>query len=68
MIYYLHRAGRVARGGGQGVVYNLVASHDSKMIEEINDAIRNQKHLNLKVLPSEKKKETPKTKPQRSVR
>lgn len=55
-IYYLHRCGRVARGGRKGVVYNLVASHDSKMIVQINDAIRNQKHLNLDIIPEEKLK------------
>lgn len=55
-IYYLHRCGRVARGGRKGVVYNLVASHDSKMIAHINDAIKNQKHLNLDIIPEEKMK------------
>jgi superfamily II DNA/RNA helicase len=55
-IYYLHRCGRVARGGRKGMVYNLVAPHDSKMIGQINDAIANQKHLNLEVIPEEKLK------------
>jgi superfamily II DNA/RNA helicase len=56
-IYYLHRCGRVARGGKKGIVYNLVAPHDAKMISQINDAIMNQKHLNLDVLPENKMKE-----------
>jgi superfamily II DNA/RNA helicase len=56
-IYYLHRCGRVARGGKKGIVYNLVASHDAKMISQINDAIMNQKHLNLEVIPENKMKE-----------
>jgi superfamily II DNA/RNA helicase len=55
-IYYLHRCGRVARGGKHGIVYNLVASHDSKMIAQINEAIKNQRHLNLAVIPEEKMK------------
>jgi superfamily II DNA/RNA helicase len=55
-VYYLHRCGRVARGGRKGVVYNLVASHDAKMIAQINEAIKNQKHLNLDVIPEEKLK------------
>lgn len=55
-IYYLHRCGRVARGGKKGIVYNLVASHDSKMIAQINEAIMNQKHLNLDIIPEEKMK------------
>ena len=55
-IYYLHRCGRVARGGRKGMVYNLVAPHDSKMISQINEAIANQRHLNLEVIPEEKLK------------
>lgn len=55
-IYYLHRCGRVARGGRKGMVYNLVASHDSKMIGQINEAIMNQKHLALDTIPEEKLK------------
>jgi len=55
-IYYLHRCGRVARGGRRGVVYNLVAGHDSKMIAQINEAIKNQSHLNLDFIPEEKLK------------
>lgn len=55
-IYYLHRCGRVARGGKKGIVYNLVASHDSKMIAQINEAIMNQRHLNLDTIPEEKLK------------
>lgn len=55
-IYYLHRCGRVGRGGKPGVVYNLVAPHDSKMIEAINEAIRGQSHLQLEGIPAEKVK------------
>lgn len=55
-IYYLHRCGRVARGGRKGIVYNLVASHDAKVIAQINEAIQNQKHLNLDFIPEEKMK------------
>jgi superfamily II DNA/RNA helicase len=56
-IYYLHRCGRVARGGKKGIVYNLVAHHDAKMISQINEAILNQKHLNLDAIPENKMKE-----------
>lgn len=56
-IYYLHRCGRVGRGGRKGIVYNLVAHHDSKMINQINEAIMNQKHLNLDIIPEEKMKQ-----------
>jgi superfamily II DNA/RNA helicase len=56
-IYYLHRCGRVARGGKKGIVYNLVAHHDAKMIAQINEAIKNEKHLNLDTIPEDKMKE-----------
>src|SRR5690606_4572427 len=56
-IYYLHRCGRVARGGRKGIVYNLVASHDAKVIDQINESISNQKHLNLDFIPADKFKE-----------
>ncbi len=55
-IYYLHRCGRVGRGGKRGIVYNLVAHHDSKMISQINEAVKNEKHLNLSPIPEEKMK------------
>lgn len=55
-IYYLHRCGRVGRGGRSGVVYNLVAPHDSKMIGEINEAIKGQSHLQLESIPVEKER------------
>lgn len=55
-IYYLHRCGRVARGGKRGIVYNLVAHHDAKMIAMINQAIQTQQHLNLDFIPEEKMK------------
>jgi superfamily II DNA/RNA helicase len=53
-IYYLHRCGRVGRGGRAGIVYNLVASHDGKMITEINQAIQSQTHLPLQMIPDAK--------------
>ena len=53
-IYYLHRCGRVGRGGKSGVVYNLVASHDGRMIAEINQAIQSQTHLPLQPIPDAK--------------
>lgn len=55
-IYYLHRCGRVGRGGRSGVVYNLVAPHDSKMIGAINEAIEGQSHLQLEGIPVEKER------------
>lgn len=33
-----------------------MAHHDSKMINFINEAIMNQKHLNLDIIPEEKMK------------
>ena len=48
--YYLHRAGRVARGGRRGVVYNLVTERDSKWIEIINSAIKSQSSLEMDII------------------
>ncbi len=64
-IYYLHRCGRVARGGRRGIVYNLVAHHDSKMIAQINQAIQTQQHLNLDVIPEDKMKGEKKVHPKK---
>jgi superfamily II DNA/RNA helicase len=65
-IYYLHRCGRVARGGRRGIVYNLVAHHDAKMIAMINQAIKTQQHLNLDVIPEEKMKAEKKVYPKKA--
>jgi superfamily II DNA/RNA helicase len=65
-IYYLHRCGRVGRGGRSGVVYNLVAHHDSKMISMINQAISQEKHLNLSIIPEEKMKAEKKVYPKKA--
>lgn len=67
-IYYLHRCGRVGRGGRSGVVYNLVAHHDAKMIAMINDAISHQKHLNLSTIPEEKMKAEKKVHPKKEAK
>lgn len=45
--YYFHRAGRVARGGKNGVVYNFVTDFDSKWVEVINNAIKAQTNLDI---------------------
>ncbi len=49
-IYYLHRCGRTGRAGRSGVVYNLVTHYDSKLIGLINDAIKQQSHLDIKFI------------------
>lgn len=35
---YLHRAGRTARAGRKGIVYNLVTARDSRLIERLDSA------------------------------
>ncbi|MCO4756072.1 MAG: DEAD/DEAH box helicase, partial [Bacteriovoracaceae bacterium] len=49
-VYYLHRCGRVGRGGRKGVVYNFVTNFDAKLIGHINDAIKNQSQLDLEFI------------------
>jgi len=49
-IYYLHRCGRTGRAGRSGSVYNFVTSFDSKIIGLINDAIKKQSTLDIKLI------------------
>lgn len=67
-IYYLHRCGRVGRGDRPGLVYNLVAPHDDKMVTAINEAIRGQTHLPLEMIPAEKVRRLSATKDVRDVK
>lgn len=46
-VYYLHRVGRVGRGGKTGLVYNFVTNYDAKLIGHINEAIKRQSQLDL---------------------
>ncbi len=46
-IYYIHRSGRVGRGGKKGQVYNMVTSNDSEIISRINESIKGQTALKL---------------------
>lgn len=54
-IYYLHRAGRVARGGREGVVYNFVTPFDTKVVSMINELIKSQKSLSIDLIKESKK-------------
>lgn len=54
-VYYLHRAGRVGRGGKQGAVYNFVTNFDAKLIGHINDAIKKQSTLDLEFIAKDLK-------------
>ncbi|MEX0799574.1 MAG: DEAD/DEAH box helicase [Bacteriovoracaceae bacterium] len=49
-VYYLHRCGRVGRGGKKGMVYNFVTNYDAKLIGHINDAIKRQSQLDLEFI------------------
>lgn len=60
-VYYIHRAGRVGRGGKKGQVYNLVTAHDSDIISRINSAIHHQTALKLTAI-KDRYKETNKEK------
>ncbi len=46
-VYYVHRAGRVGRHGGVGLVYNFVTKKDQKLIVKINESIASQTALNI---------------------
>ena len=54
-IYYLHRCGRVGRGGRAGQVYNFVTSFDNRIISLINETIRKQSHFDMKLLAKDMK-------------
>lgn len=49
-IYYIHRSGRVGRGGKDGQVYNFVTPQDSEIISRINESIKNQTALKLSTI------------------
>lgn len=53
-VYYVHRAGRVGRGGKEGEVYNFVTPRDMKIVGRINNAIKNQIALKLTVFDEKK--------------
>ncbi len=53
-VYYVHRAGRVGRGGKEGEVYNFVTPRDMKIVGRINNAIKNQTALKLTVFDEKK--------------
>lgn len=65
-VYYLHRVGRVGRGGKAGMVYNFVTNYDAKLIGHINEAIKRQSQLDLEFIAKDiqssrvKKKAKPK--------
>lgn len=62
-VYYLHRVGRVGRGGKSGVVYNFVTNFDAKLIGHINDAIKRQSQLDLDFIAKDLKSTRVKKKP-----
>lgn len=61
-VYYLHRVGRVGRGGKSGVAYNFVTNYDAKLIGHINDAIKRQSQLDLEFIAKDIKSSRPKKK------
>ena len=56
-VYYLHRAGRCARGDikAKGSVINFVTARDEFLVNKINDAIKNQNVLKLTAIRAPKK-------------
>lgn len=60
-VYYLHRCGRVGRGGRTGLVYNLITPYDTKTISLINDIIKNQRSLEIDLIRETKQATQKKT-------
>ena len=46
-VFYIHRSGRVGRGGRKGSVYNFVTTKDFNLIARINTSIQGQSLLKL---------------------
>jgi superfamily II DNA/RNA helicase len=46
-VFYIHRSGRVGRGGRKGSVFNFVTSRDFNLIARINTSIKEQSLLKL---------------------
>ena len=67
-VYYLHRCGRVGRGGKRGVVYNFVTNFDAKLIGHINDAIKNQSQLDLEFIAKDIKSQRSRPKPKANAK
>lgn len=61
-VYYLHRVGRVGRGGKAGAVYNFVTNYDAKLIGHINEAIKKQSQLDLDFIAKDIKSGRPRKK------
>lgn len=51
-VFYIHRSGRVGRGGRKGSVFNFVTSKDFNLIARINTSIKNQSLLKLTTINS----------------
>jgi superfamily II DNA/RNA helicase len=49
-VFYIHRSGRVGRGGRKGSVYNFVTTKDFNLIARINTSIQEQSLLKLSTI------------------
>ncbi len=65
-VFYIHRSGRVGRGGRKGNVYNFVTSRDLNLIGRINESIKEQSLLKLTTINTKMQRELTKKKVARS--
>ena len=61
-VFYIHRSGRVGRGGRKGSVYNFVTSRDLNLISRINVSIKEQSLLKLTTINTKMQRELTKKK------
>lgn len=61
-VFYIHRSGRVGRGGRKGSVYNFVTSRDLNLIARINKSIKEQSLLKLTTINTKMQRDLTKKK------
>jgi len=65
-VFYIHRSGRVGRGGRKGSVYNFVTSRDLNLIARINKSIKEQSLLKLTTINTKMQRDLTKKKATRA--
>ncbi|WP_127717384.1 DEAD/DEAH box helicase [Halobacteriovorax sp. HLS] len=66
-VFYIHRSGRVGRGGRKGSVYNFVTSKDFNLIGRINTSIKEQSLIKLTTINTKLQRDMAKKKEQKKL-